>query len=676
MSAIIVQPPFELFTDIDGQPLEAGFVWIGTANLDPQTNPIQVYWDQDLTIPAAQPLRTIGGYVVNSGTPSRIFVDGVAYSIRVMNKNGSTIYSEASVTGLDPNASGVAFTGFKGQVGFVSDLADDDGSDWIGFEPAGSGAVAQSVQDKLRESVSVKDFGAVGDGVTDDGAAIQAALDYCSTSGQTLYFPAAAYNSSQAHTATGSFSLLMDGAMVYTGSSAITFLTLDNNRNGTHRIKLTAATVNWSNDDFIGLYATNVVQSTFDLYISNFARGARLGGDNNFAYNIVYPSAMRQNRIGLDLNNKGSVGFVNQNTFIGGRFGIFTASALDSFSRVGVRITSETNNYYNNNNVFINQNFELRSFAVTGGATAIPILMEYGQRNSFIDCRNENGATGGAVVEEYDSALNRYSFLFSDASSSFIDYRGTYRSSLLTTARSIETKFALPYLMVDSGPIYERANLYNGSTNTSVDGTHWQTSTAATPSIAATSVVINTDNLSFASSRAIGVFARIGSARKFFVSTKVKSGQMRFIIACFDSAGNRLTNTSPNHPYVVGSLAQGVNYVSDFGGAYRSGSDRAAQYFAITNNDVHTIQILISGGSSGVELQEFKIWADEDIDVFSGVPNLNSRRKLGTAEPTAGTWVQGDMVWNSAPTAGGTLGWICVAGGSPGTWKTFGSIQA
>jgi hypothetical protein len=56
MSALIVEPPFETFTDIDGQPLEAGYVWIGTANLDPQTNPIQVYWDQALTILAPQPL--------------------------------------------------------------------------------------------------------------------------------------------------------------------------------------------------------------------------------------------------------------------------------------------------------------------------------------------------------------------------------------------------------------------------------------------------------------------------------------------------------------------------------------------------------------------------------------------------------------------------------------------
>lgn len=51
------------------------------------------------------------------------------------------------------------------------------------------GAVRRSLQSKLDDSVSVKDFGAKGNGVTDDTAAIKVAID----SGMSLHFPAGRY---------------------------------------------------------------------------------------------------------------------------------------------------------------------------------------------------------------------------------------------------------------------------------------------------------------------------------------------------------------------------------------------------------------------------------------------------------------------------------------------------
>lgn len=97
MSALSIQPTYPIFTETDGQPLEDGYIWIGTANLDPQGNPINVYWDAALTQLAGQPIRTQGGYPVNSGTPARLYVNS-DYSIRVMDKNGSIVYSAPEAT--------------------------------------------------------------------------------------------------------------------------------------------------------------------------------------------------------------------------------------------------------------------------------------------------------------------------------------------------------------------------------------------------------------------------------------------------------------------------------------------------------------------------------------------------------------------------------------------------
>lgn len=60
----------------------------------------------------------------------------------------------------------------------------------VSFTPSGSGAVNRTIQAKLQETASVKDFGATGDGVTNDTAAIQAAL---SSGAKSVYFPDGVY---------------------------------------------------------------------------------------------------------------------------------------------------------------------------------------------------------------------------------------------------------------------------------------------------------------------------------------------------------------------------------------------------------------------------------------------------------------------------------------------------
>lgn len=45
------------------------------------------------------------------------------------------------------------------------------------------------------------------------------------------------------------------------------------------------------------------------------------------------------------------------------------------------------------------------------------------------------------------------------------------------------------------------------------------------------------------------------------------------------------------------------------------------------------------------------------------------------AAPSTGTHVAGEVVFNGDPIAGGTVGWVCVTGGSPGTWKSFGTVD-
>ena len=54
---------------------------------------------------------------------------------------------------------------------------------------------------------------------------------------------------------------------------------------------------------------------------------------------------------------------------------------------------------------------------------------------------------------------------------------------------------------------------------------------------------------------------------------------------------------------------------------------------------------------------------------------LRNDYMVAAAAPSSGTYQVGDVVFGTVPVAGGTIGWVCVTAGSPGTWKTWGSIS-
>jgi hypothetical protein len=241
-------PPYPIFTDRDGSPLDNGFLYFGVAGLNPETNPIQVYYDINLTQPAAQPLRTSNGYVMRNGAPALIYANA-QFSVTVRDKNSQLVIYSPVGFGIAPGsaAPGGSSLGYDDFVGdgvttiytisstvlsssvldvfidgvyqskdnytasgttvtfstappFLSDIEIVSyGVNNVGsvnavntiFNAALFGSVSRTAQAKMAEIPSVKDFGALGDGVTDDTAAFNAA--WAATAPQAVFVPAASY---------------------------------------------------------------------------------------------------------------------------------------------------------------------------------------------------------------------------------------------------------------------------------------------------------------------------------------------------------------------------------------------------------------------------------------------------------------------------------------------------
>jgi len=152
------------FFDDNGTPLTGGLLYTYEAGT---TTPLTTYTDVNGNVANANPIVLDAAGRV----PYQVWLSSSdSYKFILKTSTGVTVWTEDNI---EPSIN-------------LAVLAASNGSSLIGFIQAGTGAVARTAQSKLRDTVSVKDFGAICDGSADDTTAVQAAFNYIQTNGGKL----------------------------------------------------------------------------------------------------------------------------------------------------------------------------------------------------------------------------------------------------------------------------------------------------------------------------------------------------------------------------------------------------------------------------------------------------------------------------------------------------------
>lgn len=185
------------------------------------------YTDAAGTIPQTYTADGLGGFYIalnaRGELPTPLYLGSGSYDLSLKRADGSTVWTR--------RADGVDNAAVNGLAALSATYSASSGASLVGFIQSGAGAVAMTLQAAERERVSVKQFGATGDGVTDDTAAVQAAITYaCSGNVKTLEWPNGIYKitSSLLIPATGSGLVMRgqssQGAYIYTAAGTFDLL--------------------------------------------------------------------------------------------------------------------------------------------------------------------------------------------------------------------------------------------------------------------------------------------------------------------------------------------------------------------------------------------------------------------------------------------------------------------
>jgi hypothetical protein len=708
MAALSIQVPYPVFYDRDGQPLDNGNIYIGVANLDPMTNPLQVYYDEALTITASQPLITSGGYVYRNGTPTQLYVDATDFSITVNDSKDLFVYNFPEATGLGVGAASIE------------------------YDPPFTGALTSgyTVADKLSQTISVKDFGAVGDGVADDTSEIQAALT--AGAGSAVYFPGGTYLISATLTVPDDTMVTGDGygSVVFQNTREQNVFELGNNCTVQHlRLKGDGATsggVSFQKNN--GIYAAskrnikvlNCFIHAFEysgVYINDCENIEILGNyvwGNSYSSEsgsdiLLYGLSGGSSRINITKNfcfsNNGQGVYVDAlgaDTDILVEGNICVTLDASTWAEVSsgslLRRHGIVSGYTGGSGRYVISNNICRNTRVTGiyyqsgiaPIDGVQILGNQCTKNGVSPIVGEEGLSSGIYVATQGNGDIIANNLVED-------YLGTLQygqAGIKIAPNTAGSLTANPYTLVTNNIV--RSSSTNGilltarSTNVELRGNAITNSVyediAWTPSAALTTVgnhIIKSNRIERTNTNEAAIFI------DFQASTLPLYIENNYLLG-FDKTVNSADNVgikwNLNHNiFVTGNTISGF-YHGVFQSSYLTG--RAfSQQFIDRNSFLDCTNGIMMGGTTTAPVLPVQdnvfvnVATKTSGAAISGFDVVYIAQRFGdkiyfqnASAPSVGTWIVGDRAQQLTPVVGQPKGWMCTVAGSPGTWVSEGNL--
>lgn len=627
----------------DGTPLSGGKLWSYQAGT---TTPQTTYTSVAGNVAHTNPIILDSAGRVSTG---EIWVTaGQNYKFVLMTSADITIATWDNVTGI--NGTGIATN-----------------ADNVQYDPPFLGGVSATAEAKFAQTVSFKDFGAVGDGVTDDRAAIQAAIDavgglgggvidgsgltYCvdsangcvvnydnvllqnftfkrtnpANTGYTLRF-ATTTNTSGGGVINARFigiptvaamaGLLMGSATLKANNYILE--NVESIQHGQYGVAIEAGD-NWKISNIRvrehGL-TTGSISSCMGFYV--YPKIASSGGQLNNVSSQISDACVANtsaNTAAIKLQTHQRLTATNIRAVYGSESCMVVDSVDGIISNIFVRQqASDAGLVIGNRNTahsFSGQKFTINGFIVEGSGSAPnnEFLIGGGDNGQYklTGCIVRNGRAGGAGFLNYS---NTKDCVFENLSFGDMRFSSAIRGYLVNSAPSTN-------------------NIYRNVTVDSTTGSG--------------TIAIETSNSLI--SNCGGVAKDLDLVGSFIIY----------------GDNNQITN-----PYIV----QGSTNALDIRGDNN-------EIFNLQATDIAGRSLFFPAGSDNNVCYSGNLFSGTGVsDVGSGNRYFGIDKWFSAETfPTTGTWALGDIVWNTSPTVHEAVGWVCVVAGTPGTWAPFGGMQ-